>query len=64
MLDIKKAYRQMCKKCHPDVADTAEAGGEDMAGMHELTDAYQTLLDYCNNYRGPLSGKSEEIHDA
>ena len=64
LLEVKKAYRRMCKKCHPDVADSGKIGGQGIVDMHELTEAYQILLNYCTSYRCPLSGKAEEVHDA
>ena len=47
--NIKQAYRRLVKQHHPDLA-----GGEEATAMHALTDAYQLLLDVCNNYPVPL----------
>lgn len=53
--DIKQAYRRLSKKHHPDLADNLEgAATDDALAMHQITAAYQVLLDYCNNYRYPL----------
>jgi preprotein translocase subunit Sec63 len=50
--EIKKAFRRLSKKHHPDLAQKGEQGGE--VTIQALTEAYQTLLDYCQNYRFPL----------
>lgn len=47
--EIKSAYRRLVKLHHPDIS-----GGKDET-MHGLTDAYQLLLDLCNNYQVPLT---------
>ena len=54
--EIKKAYRKKAKENHPDTADLDH---KDNIAMHALTEAYQTLLDYCAGYRFPL--KPEEL---
>jgi len=51
---IRKAYRRLAKEHHPDLA--GDEGGETMLA---LTEAYQLLLDYCDNYPVPLT--KEEI---
>ncbi|RJX28096.1 MAG: J domain-containing protein [Desulfurivibrio sp.] len=53
LADIKKAYRRMSKKHHPDLAESRE-GKQAAVAMHEITAAYQVLLRYCQNYRFPL----------
>ncbi|MEN8141977.1 MAG: J domain-containing protein [Thermodesulfobacteriota bacterium] len=58
--EIKKAYREQAKKHHPDTAQTKS--GNDVE-MHALTDAYQTLLDYCAGYRFPLALDELETED-
>ena len=50
--EIKRAYRRLSKKYHPDMAE--EPAGEDSVEMHHLTEAYQLLLKYCSEYRFPL----------
>ncbi|MBI5557552.1 MAG: J domain-containing protein [Deltaproteobacteria bacterium] len=60
LAEIKKAYRSMSKKHHPDVA--ARQGGEEgRRAMQEINDAYQTLLDYCRKYRFPLVMQEEAL---
>jgi len=50
---IKKSFRQMCKKHHPDLADVL--GGEEKSSMPEINDAYNILLQYCNSFSFPLT---------
>jgi DnaJ-class molecular chaperone len=61
LAEIKKAYRRMSKKHHPDV----QKKNRDKTGkvaMHELTEAYKLLLDYCARYRFPLRpGENEPL---
>ena len=49
--EIKKAYREKAKENHPD---TTALEHQESIEMHALTEAYQTLLDYCTDYRFPL----------
>ncbi len=39
--DIKKAYRQMARECHPDVSDASDAESR----FKEINEAYQVLSD-------------------
>lgn len=60
--EIKKAYRRLSKKNHPDIAEAS--GGGDPNAMREINRAYQLLLDYCSNYRYPLvRNLKEEVDD-
>ena len=61
LAEIKRGYRKQCKRYHPDVV--GEASGENDPAMHELTEAYQLLLDYCKEYRFPLEPGSDEPVD-
>ncbi|MCK5231817.1 MAG: J domain-containing protein [Desulfobulbaceae bacterium] len=58
--EIKQAYRRMSKKYHPDVSDRNDETREDNIEMHELTEAYQTLIKYCSEYRFPLTPGEDE----
>lgn len=51
--EIKKAFRQLSKKYHPDLLsdDDLNASG---VRMQELTDAYRLLLEYCAHFPIPL----------
>jgi len=60
--EIKKAYRRISKKHHPDTA-TASPDGENIA-MHNIVAAYETLIAYCNNYRFPLVPAADEVMEA
>lgn len=54
LAEIKKAYRRLSKKHHPDLApDGEETDGQKIA-MHDLTEAYKCLLEYCKDFRFPL----------
>jgi len=53
LADIKKAYRRLSKKNHPDMRKSAGQKG-DKIPMHKLTEAYQVLLKYCAEYRFPF----------
>lgn len=58
--EIKTAYRQMCKKWHPDVVeDEATATRR----MKDINAAYQLLLKYCETYRFSFSPEEVESFD-
>ena len=50
--EMKRAYRQMCKRHHPDVVGKESA--DDAAIMRELTRGYDLLMRYCDQFRIPL----------
>lgn len=58
--EIRKAYRRLSKRYHPDLAEDPETAGR---RMHELTEAYRVLLGYGNGYRLPLAPDDNEILD-
>ena len=61
LAEIKRAYRRLSKKHHPDIQKSSRQKGAKVA-MHELTEAYQTLLRYCAEYRFPLvPGENEQF---
>ena len=61
LAEIKKAYRRMSKKHHPDVQNQTRTKSVKVA-MHELTEAYNILVDYCAQYRFPLEpGENESL---
>lgn len=50
--DLKKKYRELAKKMHPD-------RGGDAYMMQQLSESYALLLEYMENYRFKLS--EEEV---
>ena len=58
--EIKTAYRQLCKKWHPDVLqDKASAKRK----MKDINAAYKLLLSYCEAYRFSFSLEEVESFD-
>lgn len=58
--EIKKAYRRLAKKYHPDLRKGSRPRPESIL-MHELTEAYQTLLLYCSGYCFPLIPGDDDV---
>lgn len=59
--EIKKAYRCLSKKHHPDVRKKTIDKNQEVE-MHKLSEAYQALLHYCSQYHFPLTpGDNEEL---
>ena len=56
---IKKAFRRLSKKHHPDLQKTSPQAKDEIK-MHELSDAYHLLLEYCKNYAFPLLPGDDE----
>lgn len=58
LAEIKKAYRRLAKKHHPDLAHhrPGEPDGQErqVAEMHRLTEACRILLEYGKKYKIPL----------
>jgi hypothetical protein len=50
--EIKRAYRKMCKRHHPDAV--GEESADDAAIIRELTRGYDLLMRYCEQFRVPL----------
>jgi hypothetical protein len=62
MGEIKRAYYRLSKQHHPDIAGKDHFPKDDM--MYRLTEAYNLLMRYCDEYRFPLSRPKEDIYDA
>lgn len=59
--ELRRQYRRLAKKLHPDTRDDQVADSED---MQRLTEAYNLLLDYCSGYHIPLEPDGNEPVDA
>ncbi|GAB4336355.1 MAG: hypothetical protein Kow0089_06550 [Desulfobulbaceae bacterium] len=57
--EIKRAYHALSKEHHPDLG-----GAEDDDMMYRLTEAYNLLMRYCDQYRFPLTRPEDDIYDA
>jgi len=57
--EIKKAYRYLSKKHHPDIQDNSKQKAVKVE-MHKFSEAYQLLLHYCSEYRFPLIPEENE----
>jgi curved DNA-binding protein CbpA len=62
LAEMKKAYRRLSKKHHPDTRGAIPEGDREM--MYRLTDAYNLLMRYCEAYRFPLAPPENHIYDA
>jgi preprotein translocase subunit Sec63 len=60
--EMKRAYYGLSKQYHPDTAGQDHSVDEDM--MCRLTEAYNLLMRYCEEYRFPLSKPDGDIYDA
>jgi hypothetical protein len=58
LAEIKKAYRRLAKKHHPDLAGSG--GAADGSEMRRLVAAYQLLMAYCREYRFPLAPGADQ----
>ncbi len=61
--EIKKAYRRMSKKHHPDLASKNKPGDNSQIEMHQIITAYEVLLDYCESFRFPLTMEDPDSLD-
>ena len=59
--EMKRAYHRMCKKYHPDKVGKSDPNGEI---MYQLTEAYELLMRYTEEYRFPLAPGDNDIYDA
>jgi len=60
--EMKRAYHRLCKKYHPDTNGADSKADEEM--MYRLTEAYELLMRYCEEYRFPLEPGEGDIYDA
>jgi len=61
LAEIKRAYRRLSKKYHPDVPDNRNKKAEQNE-MQKLSEAYQILLQYCSEYRFSfMPGDTEQL---
>ena len=63
LAEIKKAYRRMSKKHHPDLASKNKTASNSQIEMHQIITAYEVLLDYCENFRFPLTMEDPDSLD-
>ena len=56
IVEIKTAYRNLCKQWHPDALEDDATGYEK---IKDINAAYRLLLDYCETYR--FSFRPEEV---
>lgn len=62
LAEIKKAYRRLSKKHHPDMRKKGSKQDTEKLVMQKLNEAYQALLCYCGEFSFPLiQGKNEEL---
>ena len=59
--EIKRSYHHLCKLYHPD---TAEEAKKDPEKISSLTEAYELLIRYCEEYRYPLTPAADEHFEA
>lgn len=61
--DLKKIYRRLSKKFHPDTAEKEDARQK---GAHflDIAKAYTIIMEYCDHYPVPLSPDEESSMSA
>jgi len=59
--EIKKAYHRLCKKYHPDTNTSGKKHNHEM--LCQLTNAYELLMRYCDEYKIPLRFDEKDIED-
>ena len=62
--EMKRAYYSLSKQHHPDTAGQDSSSEADEEMMYRLTEAYNLLMRYCDEYRFPLSRPEGDIYDA
>jgi hypothetical protein len=60
--EIKRAYYSLCKRHHPDAVGPDKDADEEI--MYRLTEAYDLLMRYCEEFRFPLQPEETDIYDA
>ena len=63
LAEVKKAYRRLSKKYHPDLQKSTKQKVESME-MQNLSEAYQLLLHYCTGYSFSFTPGDNEQFDA
>ena len=62
--EMKRTYYSLSKQHHPDTAGQDSSSEADEEMMYRLTEAYNLLMRYCDEYRFPLSKPENDIYDA
>ncbi len=57
---IKSNYRRLLSRWHPDKCHEAPEKCREMT--HKIISAYETILDYCNNYQYDFSEEAAKRH--
>jgi len=61
LAEIKQAYRSLSKRFHPDHA--AGDPEKNQEQMYKITAAYELLMQYCKDYRFPLTSANQPGDD-
>ncbi|PID72716.1 MAG: molecular chaperone DnaJ [Desulfobulbus propionicus] len=61
LAEIKQAYRSLSKRFHPDHAAGDREHNQEK--MYAITAAYDLLMEYCKDYRFPLTSAAQADHD-
>lgn len=59
---IKRAYREKCRRWHPDV-NGPQSEGDPNQMMQSINEAYRILLAYCRNYEYCLEPQEEKADE-
>ncbi len=62
--EIKRAYHRLCKAHHPDMQGNGQEDPQESEIMYRLTESYELLMRYCDEYRFPLRPQEGDIYDA
>jgi hypothetical protein len=58
MAEIKFVFRNSSRQYHPDLAGNTLKNREK---MRQISEAYQTILSYCENFHFPLTCDEQEL---